>query len=76
MEPSVEFLNPMGQLKSGCELPVHLAFGGAGADCAPADQVADVLWRDGIEVFGTCAESQLDDVREELACRLRPVLMS
>ena len=37
--------------EAGGELAVYLAFGGARADCAPADQVGDVLRQDHIEVF-------------------------
>jgi len=37
--------------EAGGELAVYLAFSGARADCAPADEVGDVLRQDHIEVF-------------------------
>jgi hypothetical protein len=59
MDPSVPFLKPRGHL------PVGLRLGGAGADGGPADQVGDVLRRDGIEQLGGRGQAEVEHVAQE-----------
>ena len=47
------------------QLPVNLAFGGAGPDRPPRDQIGDVLRRDHIEVLGTCGQLELVDLEQD-----------
>ncbi|MPM53902.1 hypothetical protein SDC9_100672 [bioreactor metagenome] len=50
------------------QFAVHLAFGGARADSAPTDQIADVLGRDHVQEFAARRDAQAVDVDEQLAC--------
>ena len=53
--------------ETGGHLAVRLRFGGAGADGGPADQVGDVLRRDGVEQLGGGGQAEVEDVAEESA---------
>ena len=46
---------------------MHLRFGGAGTDGPPADEVADVLRRNGVEEFRTCRHAQAIDLEQQIA---------
>ena len=50
------------------QLAVHLAFGGACADGAPADQVANVLGRDHIKELASGRQALAVDLDQQLAC--------
>ena len=50
-----------------CELAVNLAFGRAGADRAPGDEVGDVLRRDHVEVFAAGGHSGGVDLEQQFA---------
>jgi hypothetical protein len=49
------------------QLAVHLAFGGAGADRAPGDQVTDVLRADHVEKLAAGRHAHAVDVQQQLA---------
>lgn len=53
--------------EAGGHLAVSLAFGGAGADGGPGDEVGNVLRGDGVEELGGSWEAETQDVGEELA---------
>ena len=44
---------------------MNLAFGGAGPDRPPRDQIGDVLRSDHIEVLGTCGQLELIDLEQD-----------
>ena len=56
-----------GHGESGCHLAVCLAFGGACADCGPANEVGDVLWCDRVEQLGGGWHAEVDHFLEEAA---------
>jgi len=53
--------------EAGDKLAVDLAFGGAGADCAPADERGDVLGGDHVEELGAGGDAHLGEVEEEVS---------
>ena len=53
--------------EAGCELAVHLAFGGARADRTPADEVCDVLRQDHIEVFDCGRHAFFSGIEQQFA---------
>ena len=53
--------------EAGGELAVHLAFGGARADRAPADEVCDVLRDDHVEVFDGDRHAFVGGVEQQFA---------
>jgi hypothetical protein len=61
--------------QAGRQLAVHLRFGGARADGAPADQVGDVLRADHVQELGTGRQAQFVDVQQQFARMRRPSLM-
>ena len=65
--PSVPFLKPTGARQARGQLAVHLALGGARADRAPADQVADVLRADHVEELAARRHAQAVDLHQQLA---------
>jgi len=67
MLPSVPFLKPIGRGQAGGQLAVHLALGGARADGAPGDQVADVLRRDHVQELAARGHAQAVDLDQQLA---------
>jgi len=54
-------------------LAVGLALGGAGADGGPADQIGNVLGRDGVQQFGSGGHAQFDDLAQKTACDPEPL---
>jgi hypothetical protein len=50
--PSVPFLNPTGQERAEAISRLNLGFGGARADGAPGDEIADVLAGHHVEELG------------------------
>jgi hypothetical protein len=58
-------LEAEGHREAGGHLPVGLGFGGAGADGTPADEVGDVLRRDGIEKLGGGGQAEVEHVAQE-----------
>ena len=56
------------------KLPVRLAFGGARADGAPGNQVADELGAEQVQKLGAGRQAQFDDVQQQLPRTLQPVV--
>ena len=56
------------------QLAVALAFGGARPDRAPSHEVADVLRAEQIEKLGGHGQTQVEDVQQELARHLQPLV--
>ena len=46
---------------------MRLRFRGPGADGRPADQILQVLWRDGIQRFGGQRQAEGGDIEQQLA---------
>ena len=55
-----------GRRQAGGQLAVHLAFGGARADGAPGDQVAEVLRRDHVEELAARGHAHAVDLEQQL----------
>ena len=66
-EPSVLFLNPIGTRQTRRELPMDLAFGRSCADRAPADEVAEVLRRDRVEILRAGRDALVDQRAQQAA---------
>ena len=56
------------------QLAVALALRGAGADGAPADQVADELRRQQVQELGAGRQAQLHHLQQQLARQLQPLV--
>ena len=56
--------------QAGGHLPVGLRFGGARSDRAPADEVGDVLRRDGVEHLRRGGQAEIEHVAQEGAGKL------
>jgi hypothetical protein len=56
-----------GRRQARRQFAVHLAFGGARADGAPGDQVADVLRRDHVQELAAGGQAQAVDLDQQLA---------
>ena len=72
--PSVPFLNPTAQERSGSQLAMHLAFRGAGADRAPADQIGNVLRRNHVEILDASRHSKVIESEQELTADAQAVI--
>ena len=64
-------LEAQGHGQTGCHLPVGLALGGAGSDRRPANQVGDVLGRNGIEELGCGRQTEVQDIAEKGAGEMK-----
>ena len=53
---------------------MHLALGGAGADRAPRDEIADVLRRDHVEELAACRHARLVDAHQQIARDAQPLV--
>ena len=55
-------------------LAMHLAFGGARADCSPTDQIRDVLRGDEVEKLHAGRHARIVEVEQQAACNAQPLV--
>jgi len=60
-------LEPHWHTKTAGHLAVSLAFGGAGADGSPTDQVGQILGDDGVEELRPCVNTHVRQFQEQTA---------
>src|SRR6185312_6911712 len=67
-------LEPDRDRQPGGQLAVHLALGGPRPDGAPADQVGDVLGRDGVQELAAGGQAHLGQVQQQAARDREPLV--
>ena len=53
---------------------MDLRLGCARTDCAPADQVSNVLWTDHVKEFGAGRQAELINIHQQLTRNAQPII--